>query len=100
MTERWHACVWRARGWFLVFWGKVIEQQVRMMAVDGVALSPRAWGDLLEYLFIEPGGLRRIARRYLAHYRPRFHPWNIDTGGLIEQWRARQEPRNEFETAS
>jgi predicted metal-dependent hydrolase len=72
----------------VIFWAKVLEHQVRMMHADGCLWSPREWGRLLWFLYGKPGVMRRLVLPYLAYFRPRFHPWQIDTRALLEQWRA------------
>jgi predicted metal-dependent hydrolase len=72
----------------VVFWFLVLDQQVRLMKADGCASSLREWHSLFAFLFVEPGGLRRIGRNYLEYYRPRFHPWQIDNRALLDAWRA------------
>jgi predicted metal-dependent hydrolase len=58
----------------LVFWGKVLEQQLRMMRADGIVSSPREWLSLGHFLMVRPGPLRRLVLPYLAYYRRSFHP--------------------------
>ena len=58
----------------LIFWAKVIEQQVRMMRSDGTLLSAGEWSTLLHFLFVSPGTLRKLVPRYLGYYRREFHP--------------------------
>jgi predicted metal-dependent hydrolase len=77
----------------VIFWSKVVEQQARMMATDGIAFSPREWWSLVRYLFVEPGSMRRLIPLYLRYYRPGFHPNDVDDGGLLEAWRAAYEER-------
>lgn len=71
----------------LIFWLKVVEQQIRMMRADGTLFSPRQWADLLWFCFGKPGGLRRLLRPYLAFYRREFHPWDFDNRALLDDWR-------------
>lgn len=71
----------------LIFWGKVVEHQIRLMRVDGTASSPAAWSQLARFLFADPGPLRKLAPHYLAWFAPGFHPWDLDTRPLIEQWK-------------
>lgn len=71
----------------VIFWAKVAEHQVRMMHADGCLWSPREWGRFLWFLYGKPGVLRRIIPLYLAYFRPRFHPWQIDTAALVEEWK-------------
>lgn len=70
----------------LIFWAKVIEQQLRMMWADRTLFSLTEWADLIGYLFITPGTLTRILPRYLDYYRPSFHPWDHDNHHLLESW--------------
>ncbi len=70
-----------------VFWLKVLEHQVRFMRVDGNAASAAAWGELLHYLYVAPGPLRRIVPHYLAWFVPGFHPWDLDNRDLLETWK-------------
>jgi uncharacterized protein len=71
----------------LRFWGKVFEHQFRMMWADGTAFSPREWWSLIRYLFIHPGGMGSVIRRYFHYYRPSFHPSQLDTDALLAAWR-------------
>lgn len=70
-----------------VFWAKVFEHQVRMMKVDGTLLSAGEWKRLVRFLFVEPGGMGGVVRRYFAYYRPGFHPDDIDSDALLEEWK-------------
>lgn len=74
----------------LIFWGKIAEQQVRLMKVDGILWSAREWRALFRFLFIEPGGMFSLGRMYLEYYRPRFHPWDLDNRDLLERWKAEE----------
>jgi predicted metal-dependent hydrolase len=80
-------------GTTLIFWAKVIEQQVRFMKHDGTLYSAKEWGALFRFLFVKPGGLRRVLLPYLAYYKPGFHPWDHDSSDMLEQWK--QELANE-----
>ncbi len=71
----------------VVFWAKVLEQQIRLMHEDGDALSPQAWASLVDFLFFRPGGMFKLARLYLDYYRPGFHPRDIDATELLEEWK-------------
>lgn len=57
-----------------IFWFLVVEHQVRMMRVDGTDRSPEEWRALVRFLFVEPGGMRTMWRRWLDYFHPRFHP--------------------------
>ncbi len=71
----------------LVFWAKVGEHQVRMMHTDGIAGSPREWLALVRYWLFEPAHMARLAPRYLAYFRPRFHPSDLDDQAMVDTWK-------------
>jgi predicted metal-dependent hydrolase len=71
----------------VIFWAKVLEQQARMMKVDGTVTSPREWADLVKFLFVAPGGMLGVARHYFDYFRPGFHPNDIDSAPLTEAWK-------------
>jgi predicted metal-dependent hydrolase len=71
----------------VIFWAKVAEHQVRMMRADGCLWSPREWARTAWWLYGNPGVLRRIIPLYLAYFRPGFHPWQVDTSALLEEWK-------------
>jgi uncharacterized protein len=109
---RWHALeenehkavafdVFRAAGggWFercffmlltsIVFWGKVVEQQVRLMWADGTLFSAREHLDLFRFLFRGTnGGMQRLLPDYLSFYRPGFHPVKHGDAEKLAAWRA------------
>jgi predicted metal-dependent hydrolase len=70
-----------------IFWTKVLEQQVRMMRADGIAVSLEEWRALGRFLFIEPGGMLPLLRQYFQYFRRDFHPSDIDCTELLEAWR-------------
>jgi hypothetical protein len=70
-----------------IFWTKVIEQQARMMKTDGIHLSVAEWMGLVRFLFIKPGGLAPLFPLWLEYFRPNFHPSQIESDGLVEEWR-------------
>lgn len=75
----------------VIFWGKVLEHQARMMKADGTLLSAREWADLVHFLFVEPGSMRGLFLPYLEYFRPGFHPHDIDCRALLEDWRRQYE---------
>jgi predicted metal-dependent hydrolase len=79
----------------VIFWAKVLEQQARMMHVDGTAWSAREWADLVRFLFVEPGGMLGVARHYFDYFHPSFHPDDMDTAGLTEAWKRAYGPQAE-----
>ncbi len=70
-----------------VFWAKVGEHQVRMMHTDGIAASPREWARLFRFLLGEPAHMARLAPRYLAYFRPGFHPSDLDDQAMVDAWK-------------
>jgi predicted metal-dependent hydrolase len=72
----------------VIFWGKVLEHQVKMMRADGTLGSPAEWRALGRFLFVAPGALRALVRPYLAYYAPGFHPDQLDSSALIAAWKA------------
>lgn len=71
-----------------IFWTLVVQHQARMMKVDGTAWSPSEWRALFVYLFVEPGGMLGLWRRWLDYFKPSFHPWDHDSRDLLERWKA------------
>jgi predicted metal-dependent hydrolase len=69
----------------LIFWAKVLEQQFRLMAVDGIAFNLGEWRSLGRFLFRNPGGMGSLFRMYLDYYRRDFHPWQLDNRELLAQ---------------
>lgn len=72
----------------LIFWGKILEHQARLMHHDGILFSPREWWSLVRYLYWAPGGLQTLVVPYLSFFRPTFHPTDYDRPGLLQAWRA------------
>jgi predicted metal-dependent hydrolase len=72
----------------VLFWSKLAEHQVRLMAADGTVFSLREWADLGYALFVTPGTLRRMVPEYLQYFRRDFHPSQIETDGLLAAWRS------------
>lgn len=68
----------------LIFWTMIAAQQVRMMARDRIALSLREWWALFEFLFVNPGGMRKLIRPYFEYFRPDFHPNDDSRDDLVE----------------
>lgn len=69
-----------------IFWAKVVEQQARFMAADGDLFSAREWAALVNFLFVDPGGLRDMGRLFLEWFRPGFHPSDIDSDRELDAW--------------
>ena len=70
----------------VIFWAKVAEHQARMMHADGIVFDVGEWAALVKFLFVEPGSMRRLIVPYLRYYVPGFHPSDIDTKKLLDDW--------------
>lgn len=70
----------------LVFWGRVLAQQVRMMHHDGLLFHGGEWAQLFRFLFTAPGGMQRLFPLYLPYFRPSFHPEELDCEALVTAW--------------
>jgi predicted metal-dependent hydrolase len=73
-----------------VFWPKVLEHQLRFMAVDRTLFSLAQWRTLVTHLFVEPGLVRALWRPYLAYFGRSFHPSDRARRDLVDQWRGEQ----------
>jgi predicted metal-dependent hydrolase len=71
----------------VIFWTKVIEQQVKMMRTNGIAGSLEEWRALGRFLFVDPGGMGPLFKLYFEYFRRDFHPSDIDCTDLLETWR-------------
>jgi hypothetical protein len=60
----------------------------RFLRADGQAWSPRAWADVLSFLFGSPGLFRKALPDFLDFFRPGFHPWDHDDRQLLARWQA------------
>jgi predicted metal-dependent hydrolase len=70
----------------IMFWQHVLAHQVRLTRADGTLWSLREWAALVGWLFVRPGAMWRVIRRYLHYYRPGFHPSDIDSRSVIDAW--------------
>lgn len=71
----------------VIFWFLVFRHQVEMMRADGIATSPKEWWALFKFLYVSPGGLRKIIGPYFQYFRPSFHPNDLDSSARIEAWK-------------
>jgi predicted metal-dependent hydrolase len=58
----------------------------------GILLDAAEWRDLYRFLFVDPGGMVRMARIYLDYFRPSFHPWDLDSTQVLESWKREAHP--------
>lgn len=69
----------------VVFIGIVTARTVLMMGATGALTDVRGNLRGLRLLLGRDGLLRRILPRYLAYYRPDFHPSELDNGAWVER---------------
>lgn len=65
---------------------------LELLAQDGIKGGKAKW-NLLKYLLVSPGVVRRIFPAWLAYFKPGFHPWDHDDRVLIGKY------EGEFEAA-
>ena len=58
-----------------------------LLRQDGIT-GPKAWANLLWYMWIAPGMMRKIFGAWAAFFMPGFHPWNEDDRALIADYEA------------
>ncbi len=93
--EDWRAYLRRARVMLLVtigFWIDVTRFHLRLVHADGALGDLRGWWRLWRFLWIRPGGMRRVWRLWLGYFRPGFHPWQLDNRHHVEAWKAAYAP--------
>ncbi len=84
----------------LIFWLKVLEQQIILMRDDKIASNAGEWLRLVQFLVVYPGPIRRLIPDFLDYYRPGFHPNDFDATALLDAWRAEYETLPEYQKAS
>ena len=72
----------------LIFWFLVLRYHVAFMRADGGATDLRGWWQAFRFLWIAPGGLRKIVRPWLSYFRRDFHPWQHDNRQHVDRWKA------------
>jgi predicted metal-dependent hydrolase len=84
---------WLVRAWSMLvvtmsFWIHVVLFHLRFMHAAGILFSLREHAALFRYLFMSPsGGLHTILVPYLRYYAPSFHPNEIDSRPLVDEWK-------------
>ncbi len=84
----------RARVMLLVtlsFWLQVFLYHFRLVRADGAATDVRGWWRLFRFLWVNPGGMRKLVRPWLDYFRRGFHPWQHDNLELVETWKSSYE---------
>ncbi|HKD21411.1 MAG TPA: metal-dependent hydrolase [Rhizomicrobium sp.] len=69
----------------ILFLHEVVFGVGEFLRQDGKA-DAATWLKFLRYVLVRPGILRRVFGRYLAFYRPGFHPWRVDDRALIREF--------------
>ena len=69
----------------LAFAAAALTFHITLVTRSGHLADLRGWGSLLGFLFLEPGLLRRVPRRYLDYFRRDFHPWQYDDDHKLAQ---------------
>ena len=60
---------------------------LELLRQDGIT-GVRAWAQLLWFMWIRPGMMRKVFASWAAFFLPRFHPWSIDDRDLIADYEA------------
>ncbi len=64
----------------------LVGAHLRLLADHGNLFAFRSWAHTLNWLWGKPGLFRKLIVPYLAYYRPRFHPADHDSRGLLAAW--------------
>ena len=89
-TEKLRRRIMRWATFFLVV--DIMVGVVHMLRRDRKMWNLRLWAQGWKFLFFKNGILRRVWPAYREYFREGFHPWQRDTRGLLEGWKAKQEP--------
>jgi uncharacterized protein len=68
------------------FWLRVFRYHLTLVRADGAAGDLRGWWALFRFLFVSPGGMRKLIRPWLQYFRRDFHPWQHDNFHYVERW--------------
>ncbi len=70
-----------------VFFAVTTVVHARLMAEREILWKPWRWLRGIAHMWIWPGHFTRLVPRYLAYFRPGFHPSDRDTTALVAMWR-------------
>jgi predicted metal-dependent hydrolase len=70
------------------FWLRVFRFHFALLRADGAALDLRGWWKFFRFFWIQPGGLRKLARPWRDYFRRDFHPWQHDNLHFVQRWTA------------
>jgi len=89
---RGRAAYWRRvavmLGTTLDFWMLVFRYHFALVRADNAARDLRGWWKLFRFLWITPGGMRKLVRPWLSYFRRDFHPWQHDNSDAVQRWTA------------
>jgi hypothetical protein len=68
----------------------VLIGTVHMLRRDKKLWNVKLWAQGWKFLFFKGGVLRRVWHNYKAYFRDGFHPWQLDTRDLLNDWKASQ----------
>jgi uncharacterized protein len=68
------------------FWARVLVYHFALVRADGALRDWRGWWKLFRFLFVAPGGMRKLVRPWLQYFRRDFHPWQHDNFHYVERW--------------
>ena len=86
-SKRWKV---KAKVMMLVTRNFVVDRTagaLELLRQDGIT-GPKAWANLLWYMWIAPGMMRKIFGAWAAFFMTDFHPWNEDDRQLIREYEA------------
>jgi len=70
----------------LDFWLRVFRYHFALVRADGAARDLRGWWAFFRFLWIAPGGMRKLVRPWLSYFHRDFHPWQHDNSAVVQRW--------------
>ncbi len=86
-AKRWKV---KAKVMLLVTRNFVVDRtagSLELLRQDGIT-GVKAWANLIWYMWIRPGMMRKISAAWVKFFLPGFHPWNEDDRALIAAYEA------------
>lgn len=80
------------------FWQRVFRYHFALVRADGKLLDVRGWWKFFRFLWISPGGMRKLVRPWLDYFRRDFHPWQLDNFHFVQRWTAAYETNGQATT--
>ena len=75
------------------FWLRVFRSHFALVRADGALLDVDGWWKLFRFLWISPGGMRKLARPWLDYFRRDFHPGSTTTSTTCAPGSPRRDSR-------